>query len=125
MIRRQPRATRSDTLFPYTTLFRSEVTPRLTRAICQSSLQAVGRPALDHAGVGVRNHIGAAVLTDVLGIVAGKPVALANDAVFHLACGGELEAFFDASLRLELGHFCLLSLSEARSFGKGCFSSCR
>src|SRR3546814_13836235 len=49
------------------------------------------------------------VLTDVLGIVAGKPVALANDAVFHLACGGELEAFFDAALRLELGHFRLLS----------------
>src|SRR3546814_3809016 len=49
------------------------------------------------------------VLFRSLGIVAGKPVALANDAVFHLACGGELEAFFDAALRLELGHFRLLS----------------
>src|SRR3546814_5268532 len=42
-------------------------------------------------------------------MVAGKPVALANDVLFHLACGGELEAFFDAALRLELGHFRLLS----------------
>src|SRR3546814_14342989 len=28
MIRRPPRSTRTDTLFPYTTLFRSEATPR-------------------------------------------------------------------------------------------------
>src|SRR3546814_2036473 len=30
MLRRPPRSTRTDTLFPYTTLFRSEVAPRLT-----------------------------------------------------------------------------------------------
>src|SRR3546814_9900071 len=33
MIRRQPRTTRTDTLFPYTTLFRSAVTFRLERAV--------------------------------------------------------------------------------------------
>src|SRR3546814_16284976 len=34
MIRRQPRSTRTDTLFPYTTLFRSPV--RMTKAIVKS-----------------------------------------------------------------------------------------
>src|SRR3546814_1890590 len=37
MIRRPPRSTRTDTLFPYTTLFRSELAPG---ALC---LSAVGR----------------------------------------------------------------------------------
>src|SRR3546814_2061414 len=32
MIRRPPRSTRTDTLFPYTTLFRSEITSRATPA---------------------------------------------------------------------------------------------
>src|SRR3546814_11180030 len=33
MIRRPPRSTRTDTLFPYTTLFRSRLTHRLRRAV--------------------------------------------------------------------------------------------
>src|SRR3546814_12874465 len=35
MIRRPPRSTRTDTLFPYTTLFRSH-SPRAHRTICRS-----------------------------------------------------------------------------------------
>src|SRR3546814_16130471 len=38
MIRRPPRSTRTDTLFPYTTLFRSDAaadSPRLTTSCCQ------------------------------------------------------------------------------------------
>src|SRR3546814_4122413 len=31
MIRRPPRSTRTDTLFPYTTLFRSDLVPRIRR----------------------------------------------------------------------------------------------
>src|SRR3546814_18387283 len=31
MIRRPPRSTRTDTLFPYTTLFRSQAVPRISR----------------------------------------------------------------------------------------------
>src|SRR3546814_9890794 len=34
MIRRPPRSTRTDTLFPYTTLFRSEVTQPLCDVFC-------------------------------------------------------------------------------------------
>src|SRR3546814_8319151 len=36
MIRRPPRSTRTDTLFPYTTLFRSEVAMNHIRAQCYS-----------------------------------------------------------------------------------------
>src|SRR3546814_14742393 len=39
MIRRPPRSTRTDTLFPYTTLFRSE--HLLARTTCQTPLQWV------------------------------------------------------------------------------------
>src|SRR3546814_10469315 len=47
MIRRPPRSTRTDTLFPYTTLFRSHHVPplaRLTRA-CSTSASALGLTA--------------------------------------------------------------------------------
>src|SRR3546814_4705867 len=46
MIRRPPRSTRTDTLFPYTTLFRSPKSPRSTRhrgpalPACQCSLRS-------------------------------------------------------------------------------------
>src|SRR3989344_5194212 len=95
------------------------VTPRLMRAMSYilvkierrgpaGSTQAVGRPFLDGLGIGVRNYAGAAILADILGIVADQPVALASDAVLHLAGGGELEALLDAALGLQLGHFGLL-----------------
>src|SRR3546814_3212562 len=40
MIRRPPRSTRTDTLFPYTTLFRSANSPALTSLVSVSSLYA-------------------------------------------------------------------------------------
>src|SRR3546814_15476209 len=54
MIRRPPRSTRTDTLFPYTTLFRSaaagtaQPVPRRTPAASLTDLQRPG----DHAGGG-------------------------------------------------------------------------
>src|SRR3546814_5725262 len=36
MIRRPPRSTRTDTLFPYTTLFRSAIRPRRERRVAQN-----------------------------------------------------------------------------------------
>src|SRR3546814_16381558 len=47
MIRRPPRSTRTDTLFPYTTLFRSIVRPRLHREPMDAD--DAGR-SLDHLG---------------------------------------------------------------------------
>src|SRR3546814_11308077 len=53
MIRRPPRSTRTDTLFPYTTLFRSEGQVGVARG--------VGRPELDAGRVGLaeldRRHV--------------------------------------------------------------------
>src|SRR3546814_2737555 len=43
MIRRPPRATRTDTLFPYTTLFRSR-RPAQARGLCQGQAPGQGGP---------------------------------------------------------------------------------
>src|SRR3546814_13111325 len=53
MIRRPPRSTRTDTLFPYTTLFRSDV-------VRMGHLQAVVEHlelAADHANLARRQHL--------------------------------------------------------------------
>src|SRR3546814_12618096 len=47
MIRLPPRSTRTDTLFPYTTLFRSDVLARLLQR----------NPAIDPATMGTRRYI--------------------------------------------------------------------
>src|SRR3546814_9301255 len=60
MIRRPPRSTRTDTLFPYTTLFRSRIprTPAATRRPCRrngrraGTGRGAGRLAWGGAGVG-------------------------------------------------------------------------
>src|SRR5437868_15459759 len=85
------------------------VTPRLTRAMLSYSLlEAVGGPGLHARRVGVGENFCAAVLADVLGVVADQPVALARDTMLDLARRRELEAFLDAALGLELGRFRLL-----------------
>src|SRR3954449_246370 len=85
-----------------------------------SLLQAVGRPALHRLGVGVAEDLGAAVLADIFGVVADQAVALAGDTVLDLARSRELEAFLDAALGLELGHFRLLTFLNGRGspFGR-------
>src|SRR3546814_888483 len=57
MIRRPPRSTRTDTLFPYTTLFRS-VEPHGLRPRGPPCVRAVGRVAdMAHAWVQLRMHV--------------------------------------------------------------------
>src|SRR5215217_2069737 len=73
-----------------------------------SLVEAVGGPELDPRRIGAGQDFGAAVLADIFRIVADQPVALAGDAVLQLTGSGELEAFLDAALGLELGHFRLL-----------------
>src|SRR3546814_9019886 len=53
MIRRPPRSTRTDTLFPYTTLFRSEVFAHRATGVRRDVLQrgGFGRRGGDHGGV--------------------------------------------------------------------------
>src|SRR4051794_1261835 len=62
-------------------------------------------------------HVGAAVLADVLGIVADQAVALAGDAVLHLACRRELEALLDAALGLQFGHFVSFATTRGGHLG--------
>src|SRR3546814_2228921 len=47
MIRRPPRSTRTDTLFPYTTLFRSRPRPPRGRALARHRVRAPEREAPD------------------------------------------------------------------------------
>src|SRR3546814_18159739 len=56
MIRRPPRSTRTDTLFPYTTLFRSEAAVAIEREVLAEAQLAVGVVVdlLDDVGVGAR-----------------------------------------------------------------------
>src|SRR3954470_23980927 len=76
-----------------------------------SLLEAVGGPGLHARHIGVGENFCAAVLADILGVVADQAVALARDPMLDLARRRELEAFLDAALGLELGHF----LSFART----------
>ena len=43
MIRRPPRSTQQETLFPYTTLFRSQIAMYLSRELTESSLPQIGK----------------------------------------------------------------------------------
>src|SRR3546814_4500277 len=50
MIRRPPRSTRTDTLFPYTTLFRSDVNPRRQLGLRKSGSDAPARYTIAQFG---------------------------------------------------------------------------
>src|SRR3546814_16316174 len=50
MIRRPPRSTRTDTLFPYTTLFRSDVNPRRQLGLRKSGSDAQARYTIELFG---------------------------------------------------------------------------
>src|SRR3546814_1596845 len=56
MILRPPRSTRTDTLFPYTTLFRSHVADRDQRRIVLRLFQMVGRNAPQFLGADARRQ---------------------------------------------------------------------
>src|SRR3546814_12918180 len=59
MLRRPPRSTRTDTLFPYTTLFRSR--PRMRCAIVRRNLERAGpHPETGSAGASLGSNIAVA-----------------------------------------------------------------
>src|SRR4051794_12448607 len=62
-------------------------------------------------------HVGAAVLADVLGIVADQAVTLAGDAVLHLTRRRELEALLHAALGLQFGHFVSFATTRGGHLG--------
>src|SRR3546814_1876824 len=71
MIRRPPRATRTDTLFPYTTLFRS--LPR--RDIARGRIVGAAHRAVEVEALGHRNREFEIGLADIIGTEAGQEIA--------------------------------------------------
>src|SRR3546814_20778445 len=105
MIRRPPRSTRTDTLFPYTTLFRSAGVRRLHPAGAAAPTRARGRA---RAGVLLRFHAGQ----------------------FHprrIAAPAARDARDDARARRRAGRHrpAEVARSEERSVGKECASTFR
>src|SRR3546814_16629073 len=102
MIRRPPRSTRTDTLFPYTTLFRS------SNPVAESATGAL--TITDGEIVGAN---GATFTTERVALVSGDDQYTA-DARFAEAM------MIEPRKQVELRH-----RSEERRVGKGCVSTCR
>src|SRR3546814_15818495 len=120
MIRRPPRSTRTDTLFPYTTLFRSEDN--------SGTRQVIGREL--HCDLVTRQN------PDVMHTHLARDVAQNYVAIFQLdakSCVGKV--LENLSLHLYDVVFChsllphwqsrTLERSEERRVGKECVSTCR
>src|SRR6185503_17149342 len=71
----------------------------------RSLLEAVRQELLDDGRVRRAHHLGPAVLTDVLGVVADQAVPLAGDAGLDLSSRSQFEALLGARLRLQFRHF--------------------
>src|SRR3546814_15431909 len=77
MIRRPPRSTRTDTLFPYTTLFRSDDADAIAARLREAGIDAEVRPFFDDMGARLRaahlviTRAGATTAADLLAI--GRP----------------------------------------------------
>src|SRR3546814_11553789 len=104
MIRRPPRSTRTDTLFPYTTLFRSPAPDRRRRGKVFEAIEKFSvvktLQAVDEANV-------------VVLVLDGREEVADQDA--HLA-----------GYIVEQGRAMVIAVrSEARSVGKECVSTCR
>src|SRR3546814_16621555 len=109
MLRRPPRSTRTDTLFPNTTLFRSSF------LITAASLNPVARSDLDRwiAGLGNRFHVPAWVGHEVFGKISAKP-----ELFIPMAKAAEQAIQAVETLKVE-------DRSAARRDGKECVSTCR
>src|SRR3546814_19052620 len=113
MIRRPPRSTRTDTLFPYTTLFRSDEAYLCHCRMCQRATGGVS--------IAFKNVKRADVTWErAPDWYASSPFAKRP---FCSACGAPLGFAFDEgseNMDLTIG-----SRSEERRVGKGCGSTCK
>src|SRR3546814_17172508 len=118
MIRRPPRSTRTDTLFPYTTLFRFHMTA--------DTMDILVLP-----GDGIGPEITAATLA-VIRAAAGGRVAFTEMAIGEASLAAEGSTLPDAVMAaipgadgVILGPVSHYGRSEERRVGKECVSTCR
>src|SRR3546814_11309523 len=78
MIRRPPRSTRTDTLFPYTTLFRSLFETQRLFARRDTADQAVDHLILKHHAAQTLQHLGARA---VIGLDLFRLLVIGGDAI--------------------------------------------
>src|SRR3546814_20960406 len=100
MIRRPPRFTRTDTLFPDTTLFRSWATARIARALPKAKLM-----------------VGAQSVQGIAGLSEDSRVSLERELRFLLKVAPTLES--------PIGRRRQYRRSEERRVGQECVSTCR
>src|SRR3546814_11422191 len=119
MIRRPPRSTRTDTLFPYTTLFRSHA-PRLRRAETDAFAERVNRV---HQPFRVQLQQPFDAGGDV---VVGAPGIFGRQRVRAQVRGshGDTERLADPSRHAQQLAFAVEVRSEERRVGKECVSTC-
>src|SRR3546814_3329431 len=126
MIRRPPRSTRTDTLFPYTTLFRSQVRRRLGVAGAAEHAARLRGKREDVAGLGkvarlrVGAHRGAHGMRAVVGGNAGGDAlgGLDADGEVGVVRGGRSEEHtseLQSLMRISYAVFCLKKKIQYRA----------
>src|SRR3546814_7367875 len=108
MIRRPPRSTRTDTLFPYTTLFRSDALSDVQALIGMARLARAAQPKLWDYALTLRNKRSAAAHIDVaaqipLLHVSGRFPASRR----HAARSEEHTSELQSLMRISYAVFCL------------------
>src|SRR3546814_17100185 len=129
MIRRQPRATRTDTLFPYTTLFRSGIAPALEKLLLLNVLLEV-RHRVDTGNE--RTFRGSRYVEH--GVLLSGPIAQVFERTI-LRLSANLTSRYDVSVcdysvkplptRWAPAAIIVPNRSDERRVGKECVSTCR
>src|SRR3546814_4139121 len=115
MIRRPPRSTRTDTLFPYTTLFRSALRASLQDALSGPGERGGARPPPQSAlrdpegarrRLWLQERLGAAQLVRARGCRAGRPAGLHRSELEALR-SEEHTSELQSLMRISYAVFCL------------------
>src|SRR3546814_16690676 len=124
MIRRPPRSTRTDTLFPYTTLFRSQG----YSIFIDNFGPSVANTRSQYGSITVRNCSGIGVMCEeIFGSVIGPlEVAGISAVAGHSGAGGHGLLIGGGCEHLTVtGSIAQCNRSEERRVGKECVSPCR
>src|SRR3546814_18288291 len=132
MIRRPPRSTRTDTLFPYTTLFRSrqsvgysqaDLRPHVISIGNDGRLRATGR--FGTSAQDVRNLVRDDMREAMEGWKKKRVLLYAHGGLVPEESAIQRVADYrDAMLEQQIYPLCFVWRSEARRVGKACVSTC-